>query len=138
MNQSRCRRAHEHGGTTVKRHGGRRKAQGLMRGEPTLTGFGLIKQRNMGHCWGALSLSAPCLSHDDDTRGANLMTTRVASDPKHWRNRAREARTRAGEMDEPVAKRQMLGIARGYERLAERAEERQRTSAPPSEKSRIS
>ena len=85
-----------------------------MRGEPKLTGFGLIKQRNMGHYWRVLSLSVPCLSHDDDTRGANLMTTRVASDPKHWRNRAREARTRAGEMDEPAAKRQMLGIARGY------------------------
>jgi hypothetical protein len=52
--------------------------------------------------------------------------TRLTDDPKHWRNRAEEARTRAGEMSDPVAKRQMLGIARGYERLAERAEERSR------------
>jgi hypothetical protein len=52
------------------------------------------------------------------------MTTRLANDPTHWRNRAQEARTRAAEMNDAEAKRQMLGIARGYERLAERAEER--------------
>jgi hypothetical protein len=57
------------------------------------------------------------------------MTTRPTDDPKHWRNRAEEARTRAGEMNDPEAKRQMLGIARGYERLAERAEERSRPAA---------
>ena len=45
-----------------------------------------------------------------------------ADDPKHWRDRAQEARARAGELNDPVAKRQMLGIARGYDRLAKRAE----------------
>jgi hypothetical protein len=47
-----------------------------------------------------------------------------ATDPKHWRERAEEARARACEVNDPAAKRQMLGIARGYERLAERAEKR--------------
>jgi len=49
-----------------------------------------------------------------------------ADDPKHWRNRAHEARADAGELNDPAAKRQMLGIARGYDRLADRAEERAR------------
>ena len=60
------------------------------------------------------------------------MTTGLTDDPKHWRNRAHEARIRAGELNDPEAKRQMLGVARGYDRLAERAEERLRlTPAPP-------
>jgi hypothetical protein len=71
------------------------------------------------------------MSHDDVTRGINLMTTRLADDPEHWRYRAEEARTRAGEMNDPAAKRQMLGIARGYERLATRAEERSRPTVSP-------
>ena len=54
------------------------------------------------------------------------MTTGLTDDPKHWRNRAHEARIRAGELNDPEAKRQMLGVARGYDRLAERAEERLR------------
>jgi hypothetical protein len=54
------------------------------------------------------------------------MTISPADEPKHWRNRAHEARARAGELDDPEAKRQMLGIARGYDRLAERAEKRAR------------
>ena len=63
------------------------------------------------------------------------MTISPADEPKHWRNRAHEARARAGELDDPEAKRQMLGIARGYDRLAERAEERLRPTAPPPEPS---
>ena len=62
------------------------------------------------------------------------MTTGL-TDPKHWRDRAHEARIRAGELNDPEAKRQMLGIARGYDRLAERAEERLRPTAPPPEPS---
>ena len=64
------------------------------------------------------------------------MTTGLTDDPKHWRDRAHEARIRAGELNDPEAKRQMLGIARGYDRLAERAEERGRSTALPPEPSR--
>ena len=63
------------------------------------------------------------------------MTTGLINDPKHWRGRAHEARMRAGELNDPEAKRQMLGIARGYDRFAERAEERLRPTAPPPEPS---
>ena len=61
------------------------------------------------------------------------MRTDLTDDPKHWRNRAREARIHAGELSDPEAKRQMLGIARGYDRLAERAEGRLRPTPPPPE-----
>jgi hypothetical protein len=54
------------------------------------------------------------------------MTARLINDPKHWRDRAEEARAYADAMNDPEAKRQMLEIARGYDRLAERAEERSR------------
>jgi hypothetical protein len=54
------------------------------------------------------------------------MTARLINDPQHWRDRAEEARAHADEMNDPEAKRQMLEIARGYDRLAERAEERSR------------
>jgi hypothetical protein len=59
------------------------------------------------------------------------MTPSRTDDPKRWRDRAHEARTRAGELNDPQAKRQMLGIARGYDRLAERAEARMRPMVPP-------
>jgi hypothetical protein len=61
----------------------------------------------------------------------NPMATGLADDPKRWRDRAQEARARAGDLNDPVAKRQMLGIARGYDRLAKRAEERSRPTALP-------
>ena len=48
----------------------------------------------------------------------------LINDPKHWRERAEEARTFAEALDDPEAKRMMFEIARGYERLAQRAEER--------------
>ena len=59
------------------------------------------------------------------------MTTGLTDDPQHWRDRAHEARIRAGELNDPEAKRQMLGIARGYDRRAERAEGRLRPVPPP-------
>jgi hypothetical protein len=46
------------------------------------------------------------------------------NDPKHWVDRAKEARAVAEQIDDPEAKRTMLGIADDYERLAQRAQER--------------
>jgi hypothetical protein len=46
------------------------------------------------------------------------------NDPKHWRDRAEEARSRAGQLGDPQSKSAMLGIAQDYELLAERAKAR--------------
>ena len=52
------------------------------------------------------------------------MSASLINDPKHWRERAKEARAIAGEMKDRQAKQMMLGIARDYVLLAERAEAR--------------
>ena len=54
------------------------------------------------------------------------------NDPKHWLDRAKEARALAEQIDDPEAKRTMLGIADDYERLAKRAEERAAGRLPQS------
>jgi len=46
------------------------------------------------------------------------------NDPKHWRDRAEEARANAEHLHDPDAKRMMLEIAASYDRIAKRAEER--------------
>ena len=44
--------------------------------------------------------------------------------PKHWRDRAEEARVLAEDMTDTVSKEMMLRIATDYDRLAKRAQER--------------
>jgi hypothetical protein len=44
-------------------------------------------------------------------------------DPKHWRERADEARAVAEIVRDPDAKQAMLKVAEGYERLVKLAEE---------------
>jgi hypothetical protein len=46
------------------------------------------------------------------------------NDPKHWRDRAEEARAVADQLTDDFAKKQMLRIADDYETLAKRAEKR--------------
>jgi hypothetical protein len=54
------------------------------------------------------------------------------NDPKHWRDRAEEARTRADQLDDPQSKSAMLRIANDYVLLAERAEARASGHSPKS------
>ena len=46
-------------------------------------------------------------------------------DPAHWRHRAEEACRVAEQLDDPLAKRAMLDIARSYEQLAALADAKQ-------------
>jgi len=48
------------------------------------------------------------------------------NDPEHWRGRAEEMRRLAEDMKDAATKEMMLRIARDYEKLAARAEERSR------------
>jgi hypothetical protein len=50
--------------------------------------------------------------------------SKAVFDGQHWLDRAEEARLQAEEMTHPPAKLQMLQIAAGYRRMAQRAEER--------------
>jgi hypothetical protein len=59
------------------------------------------------------------------------MALRSINDPKHWRERAEEARALANQMNDKEAHQLMLGIARDYDRLAQRAEQRAQ-GLPPS------
>jgi hypothetical protein len=60
------------------------------------------------------------------------MSASLINDPKHWRERAKEARAMADEMKDRQAKQMMLGIARDYVLLAERAEARAKSHPPQS------
>jgi hypothetical protein len=52
------------------------------------------------------------------------MPSSYINDPKHWRERAEEARTLASQITDPEAKATMLKIADDYEKLAKRSEDR--------------
>jgi hypothetical protein len=56
------------------------------------------------------------------------MPASFIDDPVHWRRRAEEARTIADQMSDSPSKDAMLRIAKDYEHLAERAEERAKGS----------
>jgi hypothetical protein len=53
----------------------------------------------------------------------------IGNDARHWRNRAEEARLLAADMKDEESRQAMLRIARDYERLALRAEERSKREA---------
>jgi hypothetical protein len=55
------------------------------------------------------------------------------NDPKHWRERAQEARAMAHQMTDRDAEAAMLGIADDYETLARRAEDRAAGRLPQSD-----
>jgi hypothetical protein len=59
------------------------------------------------------------------------MPASFINDPEHWRHRAEEARTIAEQMSDSPSKDAMLRIAKDYERLAERAQERAKGSVQP-------
>ena len=50
----------------------------------------------------------------------------AVDDAKRWRTLAEEARAAGNEMMDPAARRILLNIADGYERLARRAEARKK------------
>jgi hypothetical protein len=54
------------------------------------------------------------------------------NDPAHWRQRAEEARTVAGQISDPDVKVAMLRIADEYEHLARRAAARAQGREPNS------
>jgi len=60
----------------------------------------------------------------DNLWGDYELPGRLMNDAAHWRARAEEARVHAEQICDPEARRMMLEIAAGYERIAERAEQR--------------
>jgi hypothetical protein len=60
----------------------------------------------------------------DPNRHHRAMAMALINDPKHWRERAEGTRRIAEDMVDPEAKRMMLSIAAGYDRLAQHAETR--------------
>ncbi len=61
----------------------------------------------------------------------DVVPSHFINDPAHWRQRAKEARALADQMDDPQSKQAMMRIAEDYERLAERAARRATGSPQP-------
>ena len=59
-----------------------------------------------------------------NNRGRGKMPASFINDPEYWRDRAKEKRRLAEGMKDQLSKEKILRIARDYERLAQRAEER--------------
>jgi len=72
--------------------------------------------------------SQPCVG-----AGERLLPS-LLNNVRHWQERAEEARAVAGQMSDAEARRVMLGIADGYERLAKLAEARNEQPAASSGK----
>jgi hypothetical protein len=68
--------------------------------------------------------------------GSDLMPEHPINDPKHWLDRAKEARALADQIADPEAKRTMVKNADDYERLAQRAQERAAGRWPQSKQPR--
>ena len=60
------------------------------------------------------------------------MPSSSVNDPEHWRGRTQEMRRLAEDIKDAATKEMMLRIARDYENLAVRAEER--SKRPPEAK----
>jgi hypothetical protein len=52
------------------------------------------------------------------------------NDPQHWRDKATEARIKADEMKDSVARQTMQNVVDNYEGLATQAEARKAATAP--------
>jgi hypothetical protein len=52
------------------------------------------------------------------------MTTSPINDPAYWLRRAEEARRTADQLDDPLAKKTLLEIARSYQQLSALTEAR--------------
>ncbi|MET4117993.1 molecular chaperone GrpE (heat shock protein) [Bradyrhizobium sp. JR1.5] len=50
------------------------------------------------------------------------------SDAKHWRGRAEATRVKAESLKDDTSRRRLLRIAKEYDKLARRAEKRQRSA----------
>jgi hypothetical protein len=59
-----------------------------------------------------------------------MSTPSLLNDPVHWRRRAQEARSIADQLDDPVAKREMLEVAQHYEQIAAIAEKHPLAAKP--------
>ena len=56
------------------------------------------------------------------------MAVNISADPNYWQMRAREAWSIAAEMTDGHTEAIMVGIAQGYEKIAEWVEQRTRES----------
>lgn len=61
------------------------------------------------------------------------MASHFVNDPDHWRRRADEMRALAADMTDAETRQTMLRLAKDYDRLAKRAEQRgSQSTEPPS------
>jgi len=61
--------------------------------------------------------------------------SKLMDNPKHWRDRADEARALEAELTDPVARDTMRQIATGYDYIADRIEARQASRWKPVDQS---